>query len=118
MVGKVIGKGGSSIREMQDQSGAHVDVAKQTQLGQNHREVTISGGPAQVAYCNLLLQGKLCENDTTAPAYQDAYQHYSRVYAQTQGAPAGGGYGAAPAQSAYGAAPQGYGAQGYGAAAG
>eukprot|EP00038_Savillea_parva_P025554 m.48291 g.48291 ORF g.48291 m.48291 type:complete len:480 (+) comp6977_c0_seq1:856-2295(+) len=125
IVGKIIGKGGATIREIQDQSGAHCDIAKECAPGMTQREITITGGPAQMAYCNLLLQGKVCEGDTSHPAYQQAYANYSAVYAQTQaGGAAAGGYGAAAAGygGAYGAYGQagaaGYGQAGYGAAPG
>lgn len=100
MVGKIIGKGGATIRELQDASGAHIDIAKQCAPGMTQREITITGGPAQMAYCNLLLQGKICEGDMSHPAYQQAYANYSQVYAQTQGGAGGyaqgGGYGCDP----------------------
>ena len=47
MVGKIIGKGGATIRQLQDLSGAHADVAKQTVLGEQHCRATLTGGPEQ-----------------------------------------------------------------------
>lgn len=127
MVGKVIGKGGETIRSIQDQSGAHMDIAKECAPGMSTREVTIKGSPAQMAYCNLLLQQKLSNGDANAPGYTQAYAEYVRIYQQTQGGydngggggggghgggAGGGGYG--QQQGGYGGAPQGYGNQGGG----
>merc|ERR1711957_387547 len=51
-------------------------------------EVSIKGTPSQMAYCNLLLQQKLSNNDVNAPGYAQAFQQYVQVYQATQG---GGG---------------------------
>ena len=59
MVGKIIGKGGATIRQLQDLSGAHVDVAKQPLVGEATRRVTLTGSPEQVEKCNNLIQMKL-----------------------------------------------------------
>lgn len=120
MVGKVIGKGGETIRSLQDGSGAHMDVAKQCPPGTTTREVTIKGTPAQMAYCNLLLQQKIANGDNNAPGYIQAYTEYVRIYQagggqggygqQQQQQQAYGGYG--QQQQAYGQQQQAYG--GYG----
>lgn len=111
MVGKVIGKGGETIRSLQDQSGAHMDVAKECAPGMSNREVTVKGTPAQMAYCNLLLQQKINNGDPNAPGYTQAYAEYVRVYQASQGGgQQQGGYGGQ--QQAYGQQQQAYG--GYG----
>ena len=71
MVGRVIGKGGSTIKELQDQSGAHIDIAKESS-GSGQRAVTISGDTNQMTYCNMLLQAKIGNPDPNLAAYAQA----------------------------------------------
>eukprot|EP00041_Stephanoeca_diplocostata_P041972 m.9727 g.9727 ORF g.9727 m.9727 type:complete len:576 (-) comp6988_c0_seq1:1424-3151(-) len=112
-VGKIIGKGGMSIRELQDTSGAHMDIAKQCAPGSVMREIVITGGQAQVAYCNLLLQGKVGQGEVSTPGYQAAYNYYSQVYPGNQAAQQPQQQQQMYGQQAYGAQ-QGYGQQQYG----
>lgn len=115
MVGKVIGKGGETIRSLQDQSGAHMDVAKECAPGMTNREVTVKGTPAQMAYCNLLLQQKINNGDPNAPGYTQAYAEYVRVYQASQGGGQQGGYGGQQQGGYGGQQQQAYGQQqGYG----
>lgn len=61
MVGRIIGKGGQTIRELQDQSGAHMDVAKAPNPGTNRREIVLRNQPQQIAYCTYLINTKIAE---------------------------------------------------------
>ena len=58
-VGRIIGKAGATIRQMQELSGAHVDVAKECKPGTDFREVTLTGNIQQMQYCEQLIQQKL-----------------------------------------------------------
>ena len=53
MVGKIIGKQGSTIRQIQDVSGAHMDIAKACEPGAFERIVTVTGTPSAVAKCEV-----------------------------------------------------------------
>ena len=57
LVGRIIGKGGTSIKAIQDQSGAHIDIPRDT--GAPIREITITGDPSQVGICTTLIQQKM-----------------------------------------------------------
>eukprot|EP00750_Incisomonas_marina_P000602 INCI10434.4.p1 GENE.INCI10434.4~~INCI10434.4.p1 ORF type:complete len:603 (-),score=116.48 INCI10434.4:722-2530(-) len=65
VVGKVIGRGGETIRNLQDQSGAHIQIQRDTdaQPGATTREVSLSGSPDQVAHAKHLIM-EIVENDT------------------------------------------------------
>jgi rRNA processing protein Krr1/Pno1 len=56
-VGSVIGRGGETIREIQQKSGAHVKIQPQqeVQVGSTSRLVTITGTPATVAEAKKLV---------------------------------------------------------------
>lgn len=58
-VGRVIGRGGTTIRQIQELSGAHMDIAKECRPGEFQREVTVTGTPAQVQQCEDLIQKKV-----------------------------------------------------------
>jgi far upstream element-binding protein len=51
MVGLLIGKGGETIRQLQQQSGAHIQVTRDSEVapGATERTVSISGTPDQIA---------------------------------------------------------------------
>jgi len=84
MVGRIIGKGGSTIKEIQEQSGAHMDVAKACNPGNSNREIVIKGTQLAAAYCNLLVQQKICGGDQQNPSYMQAYHFYMALYTQQQ----------------------------------
>ena len=48
VVGLIIGKGGESIRDLQERTGARVQVAKENLPGTNDRVVTVSGSEQQI----------------------------------------------------------------------
>ena len=53
MVGKIIGKQGSTIRQIQDVSGAHMDIDKACEPGAFERTVTLTGTPSAIAKCEV-----------------------------------------------------------------
>ena len=53
MVGKIIGKQGSTIRQIQDVSGAHMDIDKACEPGAFERTITITGTPSAIAKCEV-----------------------------------------------------------------
>jgi far upstream element-binding protein len=102
VVGKLIGKGGETIKGMQNQTGARI------QIDQTQWQVTITGTDQAVNSARDIIQGVL--NGGEPPNYGSQQPAY--------GAPQGyGGYGAPQGYGGYGA-PQGYGGygspQGYG----
>ncbi|EGD75849.1 hypothetical protein, variant [Salpingoeca rosetta] len=110
MVGRIIGKGGCTIRELQDNSGAHMDVAKAPNPGTNKREIVVRGQPQQIAYCTYLINTKIAEltGDYTRnfvegpPEVLTAAANMGSMYAQLR------------QQQMMQQAQQGYGQQGYG----
>lgn len=58
-VGRLIGKSGCTIRQMQEVSGAHVEIAKTCAAGSTMRDVTLTGNEAQVARAEQLVNQKL-----------------------------------------------------------
>lgn len=56
-MGRLIGKAGSSIKQIQDQSGAHVDVPRD--VGSATRDLTIKGDPMQIQTCITLINQKI-----------------------------------------------------------
>jgi predicted RNA-binding protein YlqC (UPF0109 family) len=82
LAGGVIGRGGSSIKQIRDASGARVRLESQPVAGSTERVCTITGPPASVQYAAQLIAQKLS-------------------IAQEQGGGGGGGGG-----GGYGAAPQ------------
>jgi predicted RNA-binding protein YlqC (UPF0109 family) len=69
-VGRVIGKGGQTIRQLQDISGAAIHLPKDSEAGEDFRRVTISGHPASVQYCEQILVLKITpreEGGTAGP---------------------------------------------------
>lgn len=100
MVGRVIGKGGSTIREIQDHSGAHMDIEKDCKSGTSQREVTIKGTPLQMSICNGMLQAKIAGQDSVYSGFMSHHntpsgngQQYSQQYSHSQQySPAGYGH--------------------------
>ena len=111
MVGRIIGKGGSSIREIQQSSGAHMNIEKECIPGTQNRRIGVKGTLLQMAYCNLLIQSKISGGDQTYPDYMQAYTTYMTLTQQQQGGGGGGGYGAQQQQQQQQAAYGGYGQQ-------
>ena len=91
-VGRIIGKGGCFIKEIQDTSGAHVDIAKQCNPGETQRELILKGSAQQMATCKYLIEAKIAGEERRG----------------SMGMGGGAGYG----QQAYGQ--QAYGQQAYG----
>lgn len=58
-VGRVIGRGGATIRQIQELTGCHVEVAKAPEPGSTIREITVTGSAAQIAQAEGLIMQKL-----------------------------------------------------------
>jgi transcription antitermination factor NusA-like protein len=65
-VGLVIGSGGQQIRQLQDNSGARIQVAKDPLPGSGHppdqRQVTLSGDPACVATAKQMIEALMAQD--------------------------------------------------------
>ncbi len=57
LVGRIIGKQGASIKEIQEQSGAKLDIPQD--IHAPTRDVTIRGTPSQIALCTTLIHQKM-----------------------------------------------------------
>lgn len=79
-VGRVIGKGGSTIRHIQDLSSAHLDIAKECPPGSRERPITVTGNPQQIAHCEELLQTKLRGEPLPQLAVPDTAKFEKKVY--------------------------------------
>ncbi|KAF3159208.1 hypothetical protein TWF788_003978 [Orbilia oligospora] len=112
-VGMIIGKGGETIKEMQNTTGCRINVLSQ-QTSDGEREISLSGPPDAIARAKAAIdekvdtarrQGQLKGSDMNssggqaAPAGIDpqAYQQALSAYAQAAAAAGGGGGG--PPQS-------------------
>ena len=60
-VGIIVGKGGSTIKDIQMQTGAKVNVSQRDGTG-NPRVVTISGDPQAVANAQMMVSQKITES--------------------------------------------------------
>jgi len=60
-VGRIIGRGGATIREIQERSGAHMDINKETRPGSTQREIVLRGSPQQHQFCIQLVNQKIAE---------------------------------------------------------
>ena len=67
--GLVIGKGGEKIRELQRQSGAHIEINKATQNNPHERLFNIRGTQAQINHSQVLIR-QVVENSTGAQTTQ------------------------------------------------
>lgn len=65
-VGRVIGKRGIHIRQLQEKSGARVHLPKDSIPGYDYREMTISGSQYQVSSCLSMLETMLTPPGTPA----------------------------------------------------
>lgn len=63
MVGRVIGKSGATIRELQGRTGASISLPKSTSTDATSRVIHIAGTAHQVSHCHLLLKLKLAPRD-------------------------------------------------------
>eukprot|EP00047_Mylnosiga_fluctuans_P001668 m.221373 g.221373 ORF g.221373 m.221373 type:complete len:455 (-) comp10571_c0_seq1:123-1487(-) len=63
-VGRIIGRGGHMIRELQEQSHAKIDIPKAYPGIDSHRVLTISGSPEEVAACRELLRARISTLDS------------------------------------------------------
>ena len=58
-VGLVIGKQGATIKQLEQQSGARIQIAKECPAGSNMRPITVSGPPASVEQATSLILQKV-----------------------------------------------------------
>jgi len=57
VVGLIIGKGGENTKRIQAQSGAHMQIAKESDMkpGETHRSIVVKGHPDAVAECKRMV---------------------------------------------------------------
>jgi hypothetical protein len=58
-VGLVIGKQGATIKMLEGQSGARIQIAKECPPGNNMRPITVTGPPNCVEHAKQLILGKV-----------------------------------------------------------
>jgi len=61
LVGRLIGKAGSAIKELREQSGANIKVNSECEPGTQERKVVVSGAPDAVQYALGLIAQKLAQ---------------------------------------------------------
>jgi far upstream element-binding protein len=72
--GVVIGKGGETIRLLQQQSGAHIELDRNEEAGQLEKFFVVRGTEEQIARAKQLIKEKTDPEGPTAAAGQDGYQ--------------------------------------------
>eukprot|EP00051_Salpingoeca_urceolata_P026789 m.478705 g.478705 ORF g.478705 m.478705 type:complete len:743 (+) comp21204_c0_seq1:177-2405(+) len=105
LVGRVIGKKGAHIRELQNESGATVFLPKECVPGTRSREVVLSGSQEQVTLCYHLLVAKLAPTDEERQAGMEPPQGWTYVTDASGQLSGVGGYAggyAAPTDQAFG----------------
>ena len=58
-VGAIIGKGGERIKRIRDESGAKIQIDKESTYGNDEQIINISGTPEQIQMAQHLLQERL-----------------------------------------------------------
>ena len=61
LVGRLIGKAGSAIKELREMSGANIKVNSDCEPGTQERKVVVSGTPDAVQYALGLIAQKLAQ---------------------------------------------------------
>jgi len=69
-VGRIIGRGGHTIRELQDVTHAKIDIPKACPGVDSHRVLTISGSPEEVAHCRDLLRTRIAHLEAAREAHE------------------------------------------------
>lgn len=106
MVGRVIGPGGTQIREIRDKTGARVRVSNDKLPGTQDRAVTIWGSDDQVQQVLAMINGIVSQPDSrpprqgggAPPQQQQQYGYAPPQQYQAYGQPPPGGYYAPPQQ--------------------
>eukprot|EP00731_Ephydatia_muelleri_P024155 Em0016g426a len=109
--GLVIGKGGETIRQLQVQSGAHIELFRGTQPNPNEKLFNLRGTAQQVAVAQQLIRQK-CDlgpggfsgSPTPGMPYQAMFGGPQQSYGQGSPGPAANPWAQYPYQQAYGAA--------------
>jgi far upstream element-binding protein len=100
-VGLIIGRGGETVRSMQDQSGARVKIDPSNDPNSDERTVNISGDPQCVAIAKQLVEEKVAEATRGSGGRHGGYNNndrggyrsqndYGNDYNQQQGSGEGG----------------------------
>lgn len=76
--GRIIGKGGNTIRQLQEQSRARVEIEKAPKPGANVREVTITGTAQQIAMVEAMIAQKL-KGEPSSGASQQQQQPVTEI---------------------------------------
>lgn len=74
-VGLIIGRGGETVRSMQDQSGARVKIEPANDHNTEERTVNISGDPQCVAIAKQLVEDKVAEATRGSGGRYDRYNN-------------------------------------------
>ena len=61
LAGRLIGKGGSGIRELREQSKAQIRIQSECEPGTDQRRVTVSGAPEAMQIALALIQARLAQ---------------------------------------------------------
>jgi predicted PilT family ATPase len=73
-VGLVIGRGGETIRDLQDRSGARIAISPDNMPGSTEREVTITGSDAAVQQAKALIE-EVVASDNRGVSERSAMYH-------------------------------------------
>jgi hypothetical protein len=63
MVGRVIGKEGSTVRIIQNLSVTHLDIPQDCPPGSSFRKIKISGTPSHILYCKAIIDAKVTRGE-------------------------------------------------------
>ncbi|KAL0074127.1 hypothetical protein F4703DRAFT_1745507 [Phycomyces blakesleeanus] len=87
-VGFIIGRGGETVRSLQDQSGARIKVDSSGDIDANERTINIFGSPDAIALAKQLVMEKMLIYTYVMVGYE-GYQAYPYAYGSYNQYPAG-----------------------------
>ncbi|KAJ1472919.1 hypothetical protein T484DRAFT_1838399 [Baffinella frigidus] len=110
--GRIIGKGGATIKQMESQSGAKIRMKSESAPGSSTKELTLEGPPECIAAAQVLIMDKVNEKQRltgpfkgdapTGPQHAARFHPYQSAVRNAAGSQPPGFLAAAPAAAGFG----------------